>query len=59
MALGEDKAIHHVPVRGRGIGICAGAYLGGKPAIVMMNAGFIVREHTGRSVFIRAYRMRC
>src|ERR1044071_10154232 len=32
MALGEDKAIHHVPVtrEEEGIGICAGAYLGGK-----------------------------
>ncbi len=44
MLLAEDPAIQHVPV-GReeeGIGICAGAYLGGKrPAIVMMNAGFL------------------
>ena len=32
IALGEDKAIHHVPVtrEEEGIGICAGAYLGGK-----------------------------
>ena len=45
MALGEDKAIHHVPVtrEEEGIGICAGAYLGGKkPAMVMMNAGFLL-----------------
>jgi sulfopyruvate decarboxylase TPP-binding subunit len=42
MALGEDTDIHHVPVtrEEEGIGICAGAYLGGKnPAMVMMNAG--------------------
>jgi hypothetical protein len=32
IALGEDSAIHHVPVtrEEEGIGICAGAYLGGK-----------------------------
>jgi len=38
MALGEDTAIHHVPVtrEEEGIGICAGAYLGGKkPAMVI------------------------
>src|SRR4030065_2450349 len=45
MALGEDRAIHHVPVtrEEEGIGICAGAYLGGKrPAMVMMNAGVLL-----------------
>ena len=45
MALGEDTDIHHVPVtrEEEGIGICAGAYLGGKnPAMVMMNAGFLL-----------------
>ena len=45
MALGEDREIHHVPVtrEEEGIGICAGAYLGGKkPAMVMMNAGFLL-----------------
>lgn len=45
MRLGEDPAIHHVPVtrEEEGIGICAGAYLGGKkPAMVMMNAGFLL-----------------
>jgi sulfopyruvate decarboxylase subunit alpha len=45
IALGEDPAIHHVPVtrEEEGIGICAGAYLGGKkPAMVMMNAGFLL-----------------
>ena len=44
MALGEDKAIHHVPVtrEEEGIGICAGAYLAGKKtAIIMQNAGFL------------------
>jgi sulfopyruvate decarboxylase subunit alpha len=45
MLIGEDPAIQHVPVtrEEEGIGICAGAYLGGKsPAMVMMNAGFLV-----------------
>ncbi len=45
MLLAEDPAIQHVPVtrEEEGIGICAGAYLGGKrPAMVMMNAGFLV-----------------
>ncbi len=45
MRLGEDPAIHHVPVtrEEEGIGVCAGAYLGGKkPAMVMMNAGFLL-----------------
>lgn len=45
MQVGEDPAIHHVPVtrEEEGIGICAGAYLGGKnPAMVMMNAGFLL-----------------
>ncbi|MFQ5851240.1 MAG: thiamine pyrophosphate-binding protein [Candidatus Binatia bacterium] len=45
MTLEEDKGIHHVPVtrEEEGIGICAGAYLGGKrPAMVMMNAGFLL-----------------
>ena len=45
MTLGEDPAIHHVPVTREedGIGICAGAYLGGKrPAMVMMNSGFLL-----------------
>ena len=43
--LAEEPAIRHVPVtrEEEGIGICAGAYLGGKkPAMVMMNAGFLV-----------------
>ncbi len=45
MLLGEEPAIQHVPVtrEEEGIGICAGAYLGGKkPAMVMMNAGFLL-----------------
>lgn len=45
MTLAEDRSIHHVPVtrEEEGIGICVGAYLGGKrPAMVMMNAGFLV-----------------
>lgn len=43
--LAESPAVRHVPVtrEEEGIGICAGAYLGGKsPAMVMMNAGFLV-----------------
>ena len=40
----EDKAIAHVPV-GReeeGIGVCAGAHLGGKkPAMLMQNGGLL------------------
>ena len=42
IALGEDPEIHHVPVtrEEEGIGICAGAYLGGKkPAMVMIASG--------------------
>ncbi|OGQ84845.1 MAG: hypothetical protein A3G40_05490 [Deltaproteobacteria bacterium RIFCSPLOWO2_12_FULL_57_22] len=45
MALAEERGILHVPVtrEEEGIGICAGAYLGGKrPAMVMMNAGFLL-----------------
>ncbi len=42
--IGEDDVITHVPV-GReeeGIGVCAGAWLGGKhPAIVMQDAGLL------------------
>lgn len=42
--LAEDKEVQHVPV-GReeeGIGVCAGAYLGGKrPAMLMQNAGLM------------------
>lgn len=42
--IGEEPAIMHVPV-GReeeGIGVCAGAYLGGKrPAMLMQNAGLM------------------
>ena len=55
MALGEDKAIHHVPVtrEEEGIGICAGAYLGGKkPAMVMMNAGFLLSTNALATVCI-------
>ncbi|MBI2360241.1 MAG: sulfopyruvate decarboxylase subunit alpha [Deltaproteobacteria bacterium] len=40
----EDRGIIHVPV-GReeeGVGVCTGAYLGGKrPALLMQNAGFM------------------
>ena len=39
----EDDEIIHIPVtrEEEGIGICAGAYLGGKkPAILMQNSGF-------------------
>ena len=45
MTLAEDRSIRHVPVtrEEEGIGICVGAYLGGRrPAMVMMNAGFLV-----------------
>ncbi len=45
MLLAEEPALQHVPVtrEEEGIGICAGAYLGGKkPAMVMMNAGFLL-----------------
>ena len=38
----EDSEITHIPVtrEEEGIGICAGAYLGGKsPAILMQNSG--------------------
>jgi sulfopyruvate decarboxylase subunit alpha len=55
MALGEDTAIHHVPVtrEEEGIGICAGAYLGGKkPAMVMMNAGFLLSANALATVCI-------
>src|ERR687898_458918 len=54
MALGEDTEIHHVPVtrEEEGIGICAGAYLGGKkPAMVMMNghSGGVGEENAGHA----------
>src|SRR5678810_1174968 len=55
MALGEDKAFHHVPVtrEEEGIGVCAGAYLGGKkPAMVMMNAGFLLSTNALATVCI-------
>ena len=55
MALGEDTDIHHVPVtrEEEGIGICAGAYLGGKnPAMVMMNAGFLLSANALATVCI-------
>lgn len=55
MRLGEDPAIHHVPVtrEEEGIGVCAGAYLGGKkPAMVMMNAGFLISVNALATVCI-------
>jgi len=55
IALGEDSSIHHVPVtrEEEGIGICAGAYLGGKrPAMVMMNAGFLLSTNALATVCI-------
>ncbi len=55
MALGSDKEIRHVPVtrEEEGIGICAGAYLGGKrPAMVMMNAGFLLSANALATVCI-------
>jgi sulfopyruvate decarboxylase subunit alpha len=44
MTLGEDPGIHHVPVtrEEEGIGICAGAYLGGKRPAMVMNSGFLL-----------------
>jgi len=45
VARGEDRSVQHVPVtrEEEGIGVCAGAYLGGKnPAMIMMNAGFLL-----------------
>jgi len=55
IALCEDPDIHHVPVtrEEEGIGICAGAYLGGKrPAMVMMNAGFLLSANALATVCI-------
>src|ERR1043166_4741371 len=54
MAVAEDPAIHHVPVtREEGIGVCAGAYLGGKrPAMVMMYAGFLLSANALATVCI-------
>lgn len=55
MALEEDQGIHHVPVtrEEEGVGICAGAYLGGKrPAMVMMNAGFLLSSNALATVCI-------
>ena len=43
-AVGSDKDLKHVPLcrEEEGIGICAGAYLAGKKAaIIMQNAGFL------------------
>ena len=48
MLLEKDPGIRHVPVtrEEEGVGICAGAYLGGKrPAMVMMNAGFLLSSN--------------
>jgi sulfopyruvate decarboxylase subunit alpha len=56
MALEKDPAIHHVPVtrEEEGVGICAGAYLGGKrPAMVMMNAGFLLSSNALATVCIQ------
>lgn len=42
--LQDDARIKHVPLarEEEGVGICAGAYLGGrKPALLIMNAGFM------------------
>ncbi len=54
-ALASDEQIQHVPVtrEEEGIGICAGAYLGGKqPAMVMMNAGFLLSSNALATVCI-------
>ncbi len=55
MELESDEEIQHVPVtrEEEGIGICAGAYLGGKqPAMVMMNAGFLLSANALATVCI-------
>jgi sulfopyruvate decarboxylase subunit alpha len=55
MLIGEDRSVQHVPVtrEEEGIGICAGAYLGGKsPAMVMMNAGFLLSANALATVSI-------
>lgn len=55
MALAEEKGVLHVPVsrEEEGIGICAGAFLGGKrPAMVMMNAGFLLSANALATVCI-------
>src|SRR5262245_36681585 len=55
MALGEDPDPHHGPVprEEEVIGICAGAYLGGKkPAMVMMNSGFLLSTNALATVCI-------
>jgi len=43
-SIAADSRLTHVPLarEEEGVGICAGAYLGGKrPALVIMNAGFL------------------
>jgi sulfopyruvate decarboxylase subunit alpha len=55
MLIGEDRGVQHVPVtrEEEGIGVCAGAYLGGKnPAMVMMNAGFLLSANALATVCI-------
>ncbi|MBI4522204.1 MAG: sulfopyruvate decarboxylase subunit alpha [Deltaproteobacteria bacterium] len=55
IGLGEERGIEHVPVtrEEEGIGICAGAFLGGKrPAMVMMNAGFLLASNALATVCI-------
>ena len=55
MLIGEDRVVQHVAVtrEEEGIGICAGAYLGGKhPAMVMMNAGFLLSANALATVCI-------
>lgn len=57
MALSQDREIQHVPLtrEEEGIGICAGAYLGGKrPAIVTMNAGFLLSANALATVCVLA-----
>ena len=51
----NDRDLLHVPLcrEEEGIGICAGAYLGGKkPAMVMMNAGFLLSANALATVCI-------
>lgn len=55
MLVGEEPAIQHVRVtrEEEGIGVCAGAFLGGKkPAMIMMNAVFYCR----RTLWVRRSR---
>jgi sulfopyruvate decarboxylase subunit alpha len=51
IALGEDSAIHHVPVtrEEEGIGICAGAYLGIPVLMLIGHSGGVGEENAGHA----------